>query len=126
MVLGYSSLINGSNPEITITLQKDNRTPTLYAMLHYDLGFVGTYEFPGADVPVDASDVATNPTFDITSTLTGETSFVDATNQVIMNGNVTINNITSAGPNWLVVHAQSSGGFPSAVLGQTWVGHGVI
>jgi plastocyanin len=37
-----------------VNLAVEGRTERLHAMLHTDAGNVGTYEFPGADVPVKA------------------------------------------------------------------------
>jgi len=51
-VIGYTSLSKGSTKKIKVTVDKSNLTPYLVAMLHYDRGEMGVYEFPGADGPV--------------------------------------------------------------------------
>ncbi len=51
-VLGYTSLLKGSVEKIKVTIDKTNLSPSLIAMLHYDRGEKGVFEFPGADGPV--------------------------------------------------------------------------
>jgi hypothetical protein len=57
-VLGQTAVNHGVNTDVAVSLATEGRTATLYAMLHYDNGTIGTYEFPGADTPV--SDVSGN------------------------------------------------------------------
>ncbi len=51
-ILGYTSLATGSASKIKITIDRTNISPSLIAMLHYDRGEKGVFEFPGADGPV--------------------------------------------------------------------------
>lgn len=52
-VIGYTHLNPGENKDVTVVLNRPAvNGETLYAMLHADKGVVGTYEFPGPDVPV--------------------------------------------------------------------------
>ncbi len=51
-VLGYTSLSAGNSTKIKISIDKAGVSPTLIAMLHYDRGQQGVFEFPGADGPV--------------------------------------------------------------------------
>ncbi|MEZ4656174.1 MAG: hypothetical protein R2911_01225 [Caldilineaceae bacterium] len=51
-VIGHAAIKNGENANVLVQIDQTKATPTLFAMLHSDLGKVGTYEFPGADVPV--------------------------------------------------------------------------
>jgi hypothetical protein len=52
-VIGYAPLKDGLTKNILVTLSRPAvNGETLYAMLHADKGVVGTYEFPGPDVPV--------------------------------------------------------------------------
>ena len=50
--IGYTSLLKGTTSKIKVTIDKTNLTPSLIAMLHYDRGQKGVFEFPGADGPV--------------------------------------------------------------------------
>ncbi len=51
-VLGYSPVADGENNGVAVSLDLTGLTGTLHAMLHTDAGQMGTYEFPGDDVPV--------------------------------------------------------------------------
>lgn len=52
-IIGYTSLLSGAVvKKIKITVDKTKVTPNLIAMLHYDRGEKGVFEFPGADGPV--------------------------------------------------------------------------
>jgi len=65
-VLGYTAVKDGENAAVAVKLAAEGRTETLYAMLHTDAGKVGTYEFPGADVPVAMSGMVITPAFKVT------------------------------------------------------------
>jgi hypothetical protein len=51
-VIGYAKVNQGINVNVKVTIDTAKATPKLWAMLHIDAGVVGTYEFPGLDVPV--------------------------------------------------------------------------
>lgn len=54
-IIGMAPLLWGMNVNIAVELDQDSITETLFAMLHYDTGNVGVYEFgtvEGADGPV--------------------------------------------------------------------------
>lgn len=53
-VIGYAAIPAGTSTNIKVSVDASKATPALFAMLHYDEGASGTYEFPGADVPVKA------------------------------------------------------------------------
>lgn len=55
-VIGHTAVVDGDNTNVVVTIDPKKATPKLYAMLHVDAGVVGTYEFPGADVPALAND----------------------------------------------------------------------
>ncbi len=65
-VLGYAAVKDGENDNVVVKLAAQGRTGTLYAMLHVDVGKVGTYEFPGADVPATMNGAAITPAFKVT------------------------------------------------------------
>jgi plastocyanin len=57
-VLGQSAVRAGDNTNVVVQLSED--VPVggmLWPMLHVDAGAAGTYEFPGADVPVRVNDM---------------------------------------------------------------------
>lgn len=51
-ILGYTSLLTGNGSKIKVTVDRANLSPSLIAMLHYDRGEKGAFEFPGTDGPV--------------------------------------------------------------------------
>lgn len=65
-VIGYAPVDAGENRDVTVEVDPEAATGTLYAMLHVDAGAEGEYEFPGDDVPAtnEAGNVVT-PSFDL-------------------------------------------------------------
>jgi len=55
-VIGHTALPQGETKDVKVEIDESDATSTLFAMLHVDEGVVGTYEFPGADVPVKDGD----------------------------------------------------------------------
>jgi hypothetical protein len=51
-VVGKKAIPMGESKDVVITLDKAVTAGAYWPMLHVDAGTVGTYEFPGADVPV--------------------------------------------------------------------------
>lgn len=78
-VIGYAAVKDGENKDVVVQVDASKATATLYAMLHIDAGVVGTYEFPGADVPVKGDASKVNPTFAITGGLPAAPQTVDVT-----------------------------------------------
>jgi LPXTG-motif cell wall-anchored protein len=128
-VLGQTAVKTGENKEVKIKLSQD--VPVggkLWPMLHIDAGTIGTYEFPGADVPV--KDASGNIVMkQITVTAAGgapaaeEKDAVDADNQPIKNNSITVAEIYASQDGWIVAHLDENGA-PGKVLGQTAVKKG--
>ncbi len=55
-VIGWAPVQAGENRDVKVSIDVQKATETLFAMLHVDRGAMGTYEFPGADVPVKVND----------------------------------------------------------------------
>lgn len=55
-VIGHAALETGLNTDVVVDIDVEAATPLLHAMLHVDEGVVGTYEFPGADVPMTLAE----------------------------------------------------------------------
>jgi hypothetical protein len=113
-VVGYAAVKNGTNENVTVKIDAYSATPTLFAMLHKDVGVVGTYEFPGADIPVMVNGAMVSPPFKVTD-LDPRVSVKD---QAIKDSTVTIDEVLSNGPGWLVIHSDAKGA-PGPVIG--WV-----
>ncbi len=56
VIIGFAPVGVGNNSNVTVEIDLDQATETLYAMLHLDLGAAGEYEFPGEDAPVFDAD----------------------------------------------------------------------
>lgn len=65
--LGHAAVKAGNNTNVVVEIDVSKATPVLYAMLHIDAGTIGTYEFPGPDVPAEGAQADVNPTFNITN-----------------------------------------------------------
>ncbi len=65
-VLGQTAVEAGVAKDVLITIDTEGLTDTLHAMLHDDLGEVGTYEFPGADVPTQVGGKIVMKPFQVT------------------------------------------------------------
>jgi len=66
-VIGYAAVQAGTNTDVAVTLDEaPAEGDVLWAMLHTDAGEEGTYEFPGADVPVRLNDEIVMQQFTVT------------------------------------------------------------
>lgn len=52
MVVGHAPVKKGGDTHIAVNIDTEQATPELIAMAHVDAGTIGTYEFPGTDVPL--------------------------------------------------------------------------
>lgn len=81
-VIGHAAVEDGVNQDVTVEIDAEAATETLFAMLHTDTGEMGTYEFPGADTPVQVDGELVTPAFTLTDLPTVETSMEAPPNQV--------------------------------------------
>lgn len=67
-IIGQVAVSAGEHKDVKVRVSVDgsNVTPIVHAMLHVDAGIKGTFEFPGADVPVTANGVAITGSFQVT------------------------------------------------------------
>ena len=124
-ILGQTQLLSGLHDQGTdVTLSRDIVDgETLHAMLHFDLGTVGTFE-PGTDAPmIDFSAEVVVQTFVVTIGSTEPTlSVSDQT--VAQLDLVVIDDIFKIGAGWAVVYDDNAGA-PGNVLGFTATVDGV-
>jgi uncharacterized surface protein with fasciclin (FAS1) repeats len=67
-VIGYAPAAPGVTPNVTVDLTAEvSEGDQLWAMLHYDDGVRGEFEFPGADVPVRLADEVIMTSFAVVS-----------------------------------------------------------
>ncbi|HET7838368.1 MAG TPA: hypothetical protein VFL04_01325 [Rectinemataceae bacterium] len=62
-VIGYAAVREGENLNVVVAIDAKKATPVLYAMLHVDAGQIGSYEFPGPDVPTMNMGAMVSPAF---------------------------------------------------------------
>ena len=65
-VIGFAPVEAGENHDVVVEIDLDQAAPGLFAMLHLDAGNLGTYEFPGDDVPVFLGEDIVNVPFTVT------------------------------------------------------------
>ena len=112
-VIGFAPVDEGENRDVTVEVDLDQATGQLFAMLHLDAGTMGTYEFPGDDVPVKVGDAVVNVPFEATFAVEPQVSVSD---QDFSSGIVTLENVAYDAPGWLVIHVENEG-TPGLVIG---------
>lgn len=70
-VIGYAQVSDGANNDVSVEIDTEMATETLYAMLHTDSGEMGTYEFPDGDPPVQVEGNIVVQPFQVTGGLEG-------------------------------------------------------
>lgn len=121
--IGHAAVEEGENTNVVVEIDAAQATETLYAMLHVDAGTPGVYEFPGDDVPVMVDGQLVNPSFQVTGGMEEATPSVSVEDQDVIDGTVTIDEVVSSGPGWLVIHAESESA-PGPVIGHAAVDDG--
>jgi LPXTG-motif cell wall-anchored protein len=122
-VIGQTQVKTGDSKDVKIKLSQD--VPAggkLWPMLHIDAGTAGTYEFPGADVPVVVSGNVVMKQIAVTASAPAAQAkdAVDVSDQPLKNGSITVASVTATVDGWIVAHLDE-GGAPGKVLGQTAV-----
>jgi plastocyanin len=127
-VIGNTAVKQGDNKNVAIKLSED--VPAggkLWPMLHIDAGVIGTYEFPGADVPVIVNGNIIMKQIAVTAPAAAapaaEKDAVDANDQAIVNGSIVVEEIYASQDGWIVAHLDE-GGKPGKVIGNTAVKKG--
>ncbi len=105
-VIGWSAVGVGENDDVSVKLDRELVSgETLYAMLHADMGVVGTYEFPdGADVPIqDGDGNVIAPTFlvDVPSITMGSPFQVESLFEL------KLDRVVAAEAGWVVVREEA-------------------
>lgn len=120
-VIGHTAVSDAVNENVTVEIDTQLATPTLYAMLHSDSGEMGTYEFPGGDPPVQVNGEIVVKPFMVTGLpVIPSVTVID---QEVKDGSVTVPEVVSDGQGWIVIHADQDGS-PGQVLGHAAVGPG--
>lgn len=143
-VIGETHLNNGDNKNIVVKIDPAKVTPVLYAMLHVNSGIVGTYEFPGPDVPVMFNGNMVSPAFNVsihaaaadtptsaagtmamdTPSAGGSNLLVKVSDQPLVNNAVMVDEVISSGPGWIVIYTTDAYGQPNQPIGHAAVKDG--
>jgi hypothetical protein len=113
-VIGYTQVPAGGSSDVKVTVDASQATPKLFAMLHVDEGTKGTYEFPGADVPVREGDMIVMQAFN-QAEATNSAPYVTAEDQPIVDGTVWVAAAMDV-PGWVAIHAEADSK-PGPVIG---------
>ena len=111
------ALSAGTHDDIEITLTKQVEGEyKLFAMLHVDAGTIGTYEFPGADIPVKNGDdtvvipMTINAGADTAPTTQDTASSITVADGPATGTMVTIPSATINVDGWIVIHDSDANG----------------
>jgi hypothetical protein len=115
-VLGYAAVKKGTNTDVKVPLGATSfafTTPHVFAELHSDdkntQGELGTFDF-GAEANTDMPVGDVLQGFNI--------QLINTTDQSVAGDSVTITDVVTDAPGWLVIHSDD-GGKPGPVLGET-------
>ncbi len=142
--IGKTQVQSGDNKNVIVKIDPSKATSVMYAMLHVDAGIVGTYEFPGPDVPVMLNGQMLAPAFkaDLQSTAAstptavagsmsmatpnagGPSPMVKVSDQALSGGMVTVDEVVSSGPGWIVIYTTNAYGQPDQPIGHAAVKDG--
>jgi LPXTG-motif cell wall-anchored protein len=127
-VIGQTAVKTGDNANVKIKLSENVAAGgKLWPMLHIDAGAIGTYEFPGPDAPVIVGGNIVMKQITVTEAAAGAgqavQDAVEADDQPIKDGGITVKEIYATVDGWIVAHLDE-GGKPGKVIGQTAVKKG--
>jgi len=136
--IGKTQLNSGDNKNIVVKIDPSQATAVMYAMLHADAGSVGKYEFPGPDVPVMVNGEMLSPAFKAANTLTPDATTmgmstpaagstvpsVKVSDQPLAGGTLTVDDVVSSGPGWIVIYTTDANGQPGQPIGHAAVKDG--
>jgi predicted lipoprotein with Yx(FWY)xxD motif len=124
--IGYTAVKDGENKNVVVKVDASKATPTLFALLHLDLGQVGKFEFPGPDAPLMLGVQMIQKSFSTqiaaaTASPGVQNSMVMINDQVIRDGTVKIAQVYSHGPGWIGIHYQAPDGTIGPPIGDIHV-----
>ncbi|MCP4417654.1 MAG: hypothetical protein GY805_13610 [Chloroflexi bacterium] len=108
-LLGFTAVSAGLNPNLKLTIDPQQATATLAAMLHRDAGESGDFEFPdGPDNPLEWESAMIATTFTLDFQLSEPLIEVVA-QTVAEDGVVQVASVLLPDAGWLAIHAQTDG-----------------
>ena len=142
--IGETQLNPGDNKNIVVKIDPTQATSVMYAMLHIDAGTIGSYEFPGPDVPVMFNGSMLSPAFNAaihaaaantptsaagnmvmdTPSAGGTDLLVKVSDQPLAGNSVMVEEVVSSGPGWIVIYSTDGYGQPDQPIGHAAVKDG--
>lgn len=119
-IVGFAPLADGVNERVTVPVDPQFITATMYVALYRDTRDIGEFEFPNADPIIQLGGVPRYIPF-----RTDAGNYLVARDQARgADGTVTVDYTISNIPMWVVAR-DDDGGQPGAVRGFTWVPAGI-
>lgn len=119
-VIGFAPLAAGETTQVEVEIDLALASGDLLAMLHIDAGTPGTFEFPGADLPLQVGEEGISQLFTITFPIELALSVSD---QDVSDGSVLAVGVRSNETGWLVIHSLRDNA-PGPVIGYQRVQRG--
>ncbi len=120
-VLGHASVPAGANTDFSVEIDPFAVSSGLTATLPADAGEAGTFEFPGADTPLDN----VNATLRFGLTLDLPEPLISLEEQTVgTDGLLLVQRVYLQEPGWLVIHADDEGEFGD-IIGQLPLAEGL-
>jgi hypothetical protein len=110
-ILGFSYVESGQTEDVVVHIPWREGTPTLYAMLHEDVGREQRFDFPEEDLPVLA--IGEPVVAEIQVTYPPNLVIYD---QPVIDGQIVVERVISDGFGWVVVYADDDGS-PGIIIG---------
>ena len=109
--IGQLPLAAGVHEEVTVIVEAENATETLFAGLNIDAGVPGVFEFPGVDEPWPGE-----PRTSFKAEVLLPRAGIEVTDQIIgENGLVTLDRVESLNPSWVLIHNDEGGEIGPAI-----------
>lgn len=118
-ILGVSFVEAGLTEDVVIRIPWREGTPTLYAMVHEDVGREQRFDFPEEDLPVLA--IGEPVVAEIQVTYPPDLVVFD---QPVIDNHIVVDRVISNGAGWLVVYADEDGS-PGFIIGSAGLADGL-
>jgi hypothetical protein len=144
-IIGFTPVPTGNSSNVIVPVNVSQATPTLFAILHRDLGTALLFEYPGPDEPVFVNGMVVMDAFQVTAISDGAIEvppigadppppFVQPTplppgtfppiaipsvtvfDQPLINETVTVQRVATLQQSWVTIHADENGQ-PGMILG---------
>ncbi len=119
-VLGATFVKPGATDDVVVRIPWREGTPTLYAMLHEDVGREQRFDYPEEDLPM--LSIGNPVVAEIEATYPPDVVVFD---QPVIDDHIVVERVISNGPGWLVVYADDGNGSPGIIIGSAALADGL-